>query len=285
MSPSVSLRGVVPLPVASAPSTSSSTCQAEYNSQNVHLPQLDSAQDCTVPSFLPITNASANAKANDGIAYSQPRMHAGPYIQPAIRSDDPDLNQETNFAGGSMEAGEGTLHSATSASPDLDDIVVQDGPSIQPQRSPNPMRSTMTLRSYRNKSASTKQASAPKRAVIHDARTSPGTHIVQTGNLHKDPPADAPQCDDEGRKQADLPERSKPGQDRKTLTERLKALETRIRDPGEKKLIKEIIKRQRKPDLDMTATKGCRTTDSATMTKRFPCPSCNKIKDSASELK
>ena len=265
MSPSVSLGGAVPLPVTSAPSTSS-TCQAEYSSQNVHFPHLANAQDATVTSFVPSTSASTSAetKAGDGIAYHKPRTRAESYPEPAVRPEATHLNQDTNFAGGNIEAMEGTLHMDTSLSSHLDDIVMQEDPYVRRQPSQNPMPSTRTLRPCRNNSSSTNQAFAPKRTVIHDARTISGTHLVQTQIPENDAVTDTPHCDDT-LKHADLPE---------SFTELIRAMKTRINDSGKRQLTK-----------NATITKEGGRIDDTTVMKVFPCPSCEKVKTSQSELK
>ena len=290
MSSSVSLGGAVQLSATSAPSTSS-TCQAEYSSQNVQFSQLANAQDATVASFVPSTSASSrnDIKARDGTAYHEPHPQSGLYAQPASSSDASHLNQDTCFEGEKLEAIEGSLHTYTSASGHLDDITMQGNPCIRSQQPQDPKPLKRVLRSCSSDSRSTKRASAPKMSAIHDARSNPGANIVQNEISNKDPSTNVPHCDD-ALEHADLPESSKVGQTVHCLTELIRAMRTD--DPGNRRLtnkVKAIISRQADLELksDMTETKeGGRSEDASTI-KRFPCPSpdCKTVCDTQTALK
>ena len=275
----------------------------EYTLQDVQFSHLANSQDASASSCDPST--SATVEASDGLAYPQPRPHAGSYTQPAVSSDAPDILRDTTLVDGPTDAGEGTLHTGTSASSHLDDIVMQVVPSIERLQSQTPVPSTRTLRLQKGASASSSQASAPKRAVVHEARTNPGAQI---GSRHENAPADTPPCnydnaddassdgddnddgDDDGGEHMDLRNRSNPRQAIQVLEGLMNAMETRSGGSRKNRLTQKFktgINRQKVPDmgdsLAVAETDG--TIEHAMIAKTFECRTCGKVETSASKLR
>lgn len=288
---------MTPLPVSSAPSTS--TCQAEYSPQNVHFSNLANAQDTTtLPSS--VSHASTGARAGDGIDHQQPNVHARSYLQTAAR---PKMSYPQNVSqslDGNLDVVEGVVHTHTRPGSHLRSNSQQKEPFVRPRRPHNPLPSTKGLRTCQAIASSTKQTAAPKKAVIHDARTTSETdRVMQAAPPNRDANTDGRPHRTDERNRVDPTDRLKAKEVKQSLRDALiKAMKTEEGDSNKIKLTEQldaIIDKLVKPgsDTDMTAivaeglTEEEEDEERAKGKKRQPlkCPTCAKYKQSPSDLK
>ena len=219
-------------------------------------------------------------------------MRAGSYLQTAARSDASHLKGTARFLDDDIDIMKGIVHTNTGSGNHLNDVTVQDESYVRSQRPQNPLP-TRALRSCKNVLPLTKHIAPPKKAVIHNARTNPETHSMQTTVPNKAAKTDALHCTNR-QNRIDLRDRSEANEMKQTFNkdDLIRDMKTEIGDLNDIKLtenlgaiIKKLVKSE--PDTDMTATKEGETEEDGGVMKKPPlkCPNCEKYKQSASDLK
>ena len=292
-SPFVSSVGVDPLPVSSAPSTSTS-CQAEYKIlQNDHTSTLANAYDAVVvPPFL--LSPSAGAQSGDGrVDCQQNNAGRGPYLQAAAESDMIDSQGALRPTDGKSDSMEGIVYTETNPSSHSScNIDKQDETLLRPPRPQSPLPASRILRSRRSTVPLTKQTATPKKAVIHEASLSSETDIVQVERPDLDVNTDRdPSCTVGQQGPVDYVDAREAKQSLKA--ELIKAMKIEAGESNDDTLtenLEAIIDRFVKPELEteMTAMTEDRIAEDIKATTKRPllkCPGCAKYKQSPSELK
>lgn len=295
--PFVSSVGVDPLPVSSAPSTSTTSCQAEYNPlQNDHTSILANAYDAViVPPFLP--SPSTGAQSGDGrIDFQQNNAGRGPYLQTAAEPDMIDSQGVLRPTDDKLDSMEGIVYTETiPPSHSSCNIDKHDETLLQPPRPQSPLPASRMLRSRRSTVPLTKQTAPPKKAVMHEARLSSETDILQAEKPDMDVNTDnTPSCTLGQQGPVDQLNHVDVREAKQSLkAELIKAMKTEAGESNDNTLtenLEAIIDRFVKPELEteMTAVTEDRIAeDTKTTTKRplLKCPGCAKYKQSPSELK
>ena len=293
LSHSESFGGPFSVPIIPAQSTSPSSCQADYSSQNVLLPRVANVQEITVSSFVPSTSASGSTNtesSDDSDLRPPPCVSKDLYPLSTMGSGACQPGQDPRFANGRLAAIDGTLHAGTDTNT-ASDIVMQDDAQCELQPSPPHVESRRTLRSCGRNSASTKtHPCASERAAVHDSNANPGADSVQISeSTHA--ATNGKQHGDVILRQVDLPSRPK-RQRTARIMELIKARKPEVVDDSHDEQlalrVESIIDQGAEHsdiDVDMTAEQEAAPGEDTKGSKRFTCTTCNSKWHCHSNLK